>query len=84
MQTDRERAVTEMVSLWITNDGDRYETARAFASVYGGGHEFILHMKRLVRQAPLYSAPWYVAQDMSPNDYNRVDWASVARDLIGD
>lgn len=28
-----------------------------------------------------YSAAWYVAQELAPNDYQRINWADVAAEL---
>ena len=82
MQTDRERAVTELVSLWITNDRQHYGKARQCAQE--GNSALQTYIRRTLFTALSFSAARQVANELSSNDYSRIDWASVARDLIGE
>lgn len=86
--SDRGRLVTELVSVWIANDGEHIESARYCIREGGMAHPqdsmLANHLTRVLRRAPLWSAAWQTAQELAPNDYSRVDWASIARDLIGE
>ena len=76
--SERSREVTASVSEWVINDGDYYEHARMLRhapDVLGGWLTLALKM------AKRGSAAWYVAQDLAPADYERIDWASIAQDL---
>lgn len=72
----RAAEVTEQVAVWIENDGERIKAAREKLKI--GVEYFGVWVTRVLQHAPLYSAPWQVAQDMSPRDYMRVDWGKVA------
>jgi hypothetical protein len=78
--SERAREVTEQVALWIENDGERIEAARYKLGVYGvaPGNAFVKYLEVALRDARPYSAPWQVAQNLSPNDYDRIDWDMVA------
>ena len=76
--SERARYVTEQVSLWIQNDGDCYGHAQdllATPDVLGSWLRLVL------KTSVEGSAPWYVAQELAPNDYDRIDWETIAKDL---
>lgn len=78
--SERGREVTEQVALWIENDGQRIDKAR---DLYGDGRDFelramVTYLRMQLQTALRSSAPWQVAQDLSPRDYDRIDWAIVA------
>lgn len=75
--SDRGRYVTNQVTLWICNDSNYIKAARKAIK-----HDALpdLLSSILLTSQP-YSAPWQVAQELAPNDYNRIDWSSVAEDL---
>lgn len=77
--SERGEYVTSQVSVWICNDGEHVELARR-ASNRGSAHlkTFLIGVISKGRHS---SSPWHVAQELAPNDYERVDWDSVARDL---
>ena len=79
--SERGRYVTEQVSLWIQNDGVFFEPAKGMASeprVLG------IYLTIAIKTARRGTAPWHVAQELAANDYGRIDWAQVARDLTGE
>lgn len=78
--SERGRYVTEQVSVWIENDGELIGEARYRLLAYGvkPGNAFVRYLEALLRNAPRHSAPWQVAQELSPNDYDRIDWEAVA------
>jgi hypothetical protein len=76
--SERGRYVTEQVSLWIQNDGDHYYEARDRAH---NPERLRAYLGSVIRRAAEDSAPWYVAQELAPNDWDRVDWAQIAEDL---
>jgi hypothetical protein len=71
---------TRLVSLWITNDSEHYHAARRSAldglPISMGGH-----LTHVLKTAKPHTAAWHTAQELSPNDYLRVNWAEVSRDL---
>jgi len=75
--SERGAYVTHQVSVWICNDGDLIEAARAAVRV----GDLARWVKQTIRSAPRYSSPWHVGQELAANDYDRVDWQSVADDL---
>lgn len=72
--------VTEQVAVWIENDGELLPTARYKLGLYDvkPGNGFVRWMEQTLRNAREHTAPWQVAQDLSPNDYDRIDWVMVA------
>lgn len=75
--SERGRYVTEQVAVWIENDGEHIADARRLLEWRGvpGLEKFL---RNVMNAAPNHSAPWQVAQELAPNDYGRVDWATVA------
>lgn len=75
--------VTETVRLWIINDGDYYDRAWTLAHHWleWGGQDFELYITGTLRDARRESVPWYVARNLSANDYDLIDWHSLATDL---
>jgi hypothetical protein len=52
--------------------------------VNGGVHSVLATSITMVLRrahAHPYSAAWYVAQELAPNDYQRIDWASIVAEL---
>lgn len=89
--SDRGRYVTEQVSLWIQNDGEfvddirrRVDVAREIARRDPELLDLAAYLSEIIRHAMPYTAPWQVAQELAPNDYDRIDWQSIARDLLED
>lgn len=74
--TERAREVTEQVAVWIENDGQRIDVARR--CVEFGVKPLRTYLTMQLQTALRSSAPWQVAQDLSPRDYDRIDWAMVA------
>ena len=79
--SDRGKYVTELVSTWICNDGAFYNKARNCAS--RGVRSLECYILYLLRDFdPPLPTPLQVAQELAPNDYNRIDWQSIADDLL--
>jgi hypothetical protein len=78
--SDRGRYVTEQVALWIENDSNYIDGARRAA--HTGTEHLRQYLTLIISGAPAYSAPWQVAQEMAPNDWDRVDWESIKKDLL--
>lgn len=78
--SERGREVTEQVALWITNDGDHYFQAQAYADA-GDLSELERYVTDTIRGAHQPAPAWYVGRDLAPNDFDRIDWESVAHDL---
>ena len=82
--SDRARYVTEQVALWIVNDGDHVDEARANAEAERGGayrglEQFCTRVISLARKG---EAAWHVGQEMAPNDWARIRWDDVANQLL--
>ena len=77
-KTDRERYVNEQVSLWLINDGDHYFVAQAFDGDLDGLARYVRQVLTTARRP---TAPWQVAQELEPGDFERIDWAALAADL---
>lgn len=77
--SDRGRWVTFQVQLWIENDGANIVKARELAKQ--GTQNMAVHLTGLLVTSNPYSAPWQVAQELAPNDYDRIDWESIAVEL---
>ena len=80
--SDSAKWITEQVSMWINNDGDHYFRARSVAKQ--APEELGAYLKPILCHARPQSAPWHLAQELAPNDYDRIDWASVAEDLASE
>lgn len=78
----RTKENTEWVSVWIVNDAEFYEPAREAARI--GAAELGEFLTRTLQYAYPESAAWYTAREMSENDYDRVDWAEIASDLLAE
>lgn len=78
--SDRGRHVTHLVQVWIENDGEHIVDAQAYARQ--GADVLADHLTEILRQARRSSAPWQTAQELAPNDYDRVDWQGIANDLL--
>ncbi|MEU7814105.1 hypothetical protein [Pseudonocardia sp. NPDC049154] len=82
--SDRARYVTEQVKLWIANDGEYYEEARG-ALRRGGVAGMQDYLTGVLRDARHESdAAWHVAQELAPNDYDRIRWTDVVDELVGE
>lgn len=82
MDEDSERAryVTEQVANWITSDGNHYADAQRLANE-GSAHALGNFLVTIVRRARPHTAPWHVAQELAPNDWGRVNWREVLRQV---
>jgi hypothetical protein len=75
--SDRALYVTEQVALWLENDMDTIRRAQSVLGENGIG-VFVTFVRETVRRARPGTAAWYVAQELAPNDYNRVHWHEIA------
>ena len=70
---------TEQVALWAVNDGDSYRVMTAAA------HESTQELKRvglaLLRSG---SAAWHLRRELVPSDYDRINWAEVQEQFLGE
>ena len=87
--SERARWVTHLVTVWLENDGDYAENAReivkqATDAGKDPAAELGKSVSALLRIAPHGSAPWQCAQDLAPNDYNRIRWTDVVESLTED
>lgn len=78
--SDRGAYVTEQVKLWIANDSDYVRQAQTVARI--GTEHLAEFAKDVVLTAPRHSAPWHVAQELAPNDWDRINWKQVAEELL--
>lgn len=78
--SDRAQYVTDQVAMWITNDGDHVANAQRLAKE-GSAHALGSFLITVVRAARPHTAPWHVAQELSANDWGRVHWDEVLRQL---
>lgn len=81
--SDRRRYVTNQVSMWVCNDRNIYFQARQMAAEVSA-IDLGSYLIPIIQRARPHSTPWQVAQELAPNDYNRIDWSSVAEDLTAD
>lgn len=82
--TTRAQDVTEMVELWIINDGDHYEQASTLAAHWleEGAEEFERYITRVIQTATdPNQAPYYIRRDLAPSDYDLIDWRTIAETL---
>ena len=83
--SERAWYVTEQVSLWIQNDGEYIEEARANASAEPNGlRGFEQYLTRVISLARKGEAAWHVQQELAPNDWDRIHWDDVAEALRED
>lgn len=83
--SDRARYVTEQVSLWIQNDGDHHPFVMRLIEQMESNNAVADYLKSVLKYSPPYgSAPWQVAQELAANDYDRINWDDVVRNLMGD
>jgi hypothetical protein len=78
--SDRAKYVTDQVALWITNDSDHIADAQRLAKE-GSAHALGNFLITVVRSARPHTAPWHVAQELAANDWGRVDWHEVLRQV---
>lgn len=71
---------TRWVEVWIINDADHYPYAQDAARV--GARELEDYVRGVLRTAPKPTTAWYVAQEMSANDYDTVDWQEISDTLL--
>jgi hypothetical protein len=83
-QSARGQHVTEQVALWVCNDSQHCDVARGFYKSEASLAGLTDYLIRTLRAAAPYSAAWYVAQELSPADYSRIDWGLVADQLSDD
>lgn len=76
-----DRDATETVSQWICNDGEYYEAAR---SVARSPETLRKVLTGVLRGSKPHSAPWHARRHISDYDMERVEWYSVARDLLAE
>lgn len=81
--SERERYVTDQVANWITSDGDHIADAQKLAKE-GSAHALGNFLMTVVRSARPHTAPWHVAQELAPNDWGRVHWDEVLRQVQSD
>jgi hypothetical protein len=74
-----DEVATHHVSVWICNDGDLIDFARQVA--LGGPKALKRYVTAVLRLAPKNTAAWHVAQEIAPNDLERIDWQSIVYDL---
>lgn len=83
-------SVTEMVSTWIISESDLDEHSGArkrvaeHASDYaqaGNDDGLRAYITAQLRKARRYSAAREVADELSANDYDRIDWSEVSAAL---
>lgn len=78
--SERGAYVTDQMSLWIQNDGQTIVGARlALKALSTRGLEIFL--TRVIKDAQPGDAAWHVSQNLAPNDFARIDWARVAREI---
>lgn len=80
--SDKTRENTEWVAVWIVNDGDYYFTAQEYARE--GVDELAVYLTDVLHAASPNTGAWHTAQELSANDYERIDWQSIADDLLGE
>lgn len=82
--------VTEMVTLWLANEGDvinYYGDHGRIAEIaakhaWAGDLEWLAKFATyLIRWTRTSQAAWDVQQELAPNDYDRIRWADVAAEL---
>lgn len=81
--SERARYVTEQVKLWVANDSQYYYAAVSVAA-REGSQKLAAYLAHHLRTAVVYSAAWQVAQELSPNDYDRIRWVEVQNELLGE
>lgn len=82
--TTRAQDVTEMVELWIANDGDHYGRALILAAHYReeGSHGLVEYLTEAIQTAvDETKTPYYIRRDLAPSDYDLIDWDAIAESL---
>ena len=79
--SERGRYVTDQVKLWIANNDNHVEAVQSFIRTEGSVAGMADYLIRVIRSAEPRTAPWHVAQELSANDYARINWQDVAREL---
>lgn len=79
--SDRARWVTHLVTAWIENDSDYANKAREMYQEFDMA-TFGQYLATTLRRARKYTAPWQCAQELAPNDYQRIHWSDVADSLL--
>lgn len=76
-------ALTDMVETWIINDGQYYFEARERAR---DGAEELGQYLRFVLRVPSARNGFAeeVANELAPNDYDRIDWQQIAETLLAE
>lgn len=77
--SDRAKWVTNQVALWIANDSDYIGIARG--RLTHGIEVMAEYLTLVIRTGKPYSAPWQVAQELAPSDYDRIRWDDVADEI---
>lgn len=75
--------MTRLVGVWLANDHDPYFELGPLAAE-GAVAQLAQRATEILTTARKGSAAWYTAQELAPADYDRVDWAEVARDVYDD
>lgn len=76
--SERARYVTEQVALWIANDSEYIEGAKERAH---DPERLRAYLGSIIRRMPKGRAAWHVAQELAPNDWDRIDWKRVAEEI---
>lgn len=71
--------VTHLVAVWLENDRPWAEKAREVARQEAA---FGFLFARVLRAAPVGSAAWHTAQDLAPNDYERIHWDDIRASFL--
>lgn len=80
--SERGAYVTEQIALWIANDGEHIEEARANALAEPVGLRGMeQYLTRVISLARKGEAAWHVQQELAPNDWARIDWKRVAEEI---
>lgn len=83
-------AVTDMVATWLISEGDfddhngahKRVAEHAYDYAHTGNHDGLrTYITRYLRSCSRNSAAREVADELSHNDYDRIDWSEVAAAL---
>lgn len=87
--SERGRYISEIIALWIANDGDidpdhgeriAFVAAREAARSH---QDLAQYATTLIRTARTGSAAAHVRAELAANDFDRIDWAAVSAELEG-
>lgn len=81
--SEKGREVTDWVSVWLVNDSDTYFGALDAARC-GDLETLESFVVETLKGAPEHSGAWYTAQELSANDYERIDWQDIADTLTAE